>query len=357
MLDKKEQIDITFCLPVYNVKDFLKDCIDSIMNQKTKQITYEILCIDDCSTDGSYEYLLNFSKENSILRVLRNNKNSKISYTRNRLLDEAKGEYIWFIDPDDMIYADSVQYVFEEAQKRNADFLYCNYRRIEENFTIKQNFIFDGKPARLVLDKEDLPIDEEKRKMNAVWAGVFRRSFLLDNELRFNERMTMQEDAVFWWEFKQRTEKMYKIDSPVYLYRQRKSSLTHTASNSRRREQYFSNIEKFKVYKKYFHDKNFAKDRKILAKKIFLTRQGIVNCLVAFDDKNEIKNQLNILKKESIYPYKLSFLAFCGKGSVLKKMLSFLLPLKPFFWLSHFMYKRKKRKNIEVNYGTQAGLF
>ncbi len=273
MMNANEKIDITFCLPVYNVKAFLKDCIDSIMESETKDLFYEILCIDDCSTDGSYEYLLDLAKENGKLRVLRNFKNSKISYTRNRLIDEAKGEYIWFVDPDDLLYVDAIQHIFDEAKKTSADVLYCNYQRVPENFSIKnqekKTLFFEKKLARHVLDKEDLPIDENNRKMNALWAGVFRRSFLTGNHLRFNERMTMQEDAVFWWEFKQKTDKMYKIDSPVYLYRQRTSSLTHTASNSRRKEQYFSNVEKFKVYNRYFHDKNSCQNHEVLAKKLF----------------------------------------------------------------------------------------
>lgn len=89
----------TFCLPVYNVYSFLEHCIKSINEQDMSGIKYEILCIDDYSTDDSYKRLEKLSKTNDRIRVLKNAKNYGVSYTRNQLIKEAIGKYIWFVDP------------------------------------------------------------------------------------------------------------------------------------------------------------------------------------------------------------------------------------------------------------------
>ena len=81
---------ISFCLPIYNVETFLEKCILSIENQNINE-EYEIFCIDDCSTDKSFNKIKDLSKKYESIRIEKNDKNKGVSYTRNRLLKEAKG--------------------------------------------------------------------------------------------------------------------------------------------------------------------------------------------------------------------------------------------------------------------------
>ena len=67
------------------------------MNQPFDGINYEIVCIDDCSTDSTYEVLISLAKQYKQIRVLKNKQNKGVSYTRNRMIDEALGKYIWFV--------------------------------------------------------------------------------------------------------------------------------------------------------------------------------------------------------------------------------------------------------------------
>lgn len=90
-------------------------------------IQYEILCFDDSSTDDSYERLEKLSKTNDKIKVLKNDKNYGLSYTRNRLIKEATGKYIWFVDPDDIV-RNVVSVFYNEAEKMQCLAIIKEYR-------------------------------------------------------------------------------------------------------------------------------------------------------------------------------------------------------------------------------------
>ena len=343
--DAKEFIDVSFCIPVYNAKDFLRDCICSIeaQNLSEAEIDYEILCIDDCSTDGSHDELVRLSTEYRHIKILKNEKNQGISYTRNRLIKEAKGKYIWYVDADDMLFKNCAKRVFEEAERVKADVLYCNYIRVSEDTKGNESYVFDSeKMARLIKNKEDIPCDNNKVKMNALWACLFLKEFLTKNNLYFDEQVHMQEDAIFFWAFKHATDKIWKIDAPVYAYRQRKISITHNVSEEVKKKRYLSMLGKLEIYQKWLNEGYYSK-KKIIKRKVLLTRQGIVLCLASLSDEEYVANELKRLRKQKVYPYPLCWYAFfTAKGNIGVKFLRLLLPIEKVFWLYHKIYKRKK---------------
>ncbi len=98
----------------------------------------EILCLDDCSTDGSYELLKRFTDRYPNMKVLQNDRNLGVSFTRNELIRKACGKYIWFVDPDDMLYPGVVNLVLQAAEDTNADVILGNYLEVPEVY--KQRF-------------------------------------------------------------------------------------------------------------------------------------------------------------------------------------------------------------------------
>lgn len=88
-------------IPVYNKVECLKKYLSTIINQNI--IDYEVIIVDDFSTDGSYEYLKEIEKTCNKLKVYRNNKNMGIGYTRNKLISHSSGKYLIFVDPDDYV--------------------------------------------------------------------------------------------------------------------------------------------------------------------------------------------------------------------------------------------------------------
>ena len=128
-----EKIDISFCLPVFNVEKYLKECIKSIVSQCQDNISYEILCIDDNSTDNSYHTLKDLQNNYPHIILYKNEENKGVSYTRNRLISLAKGKYIWFVDPDDMLYPNVVKLLYDEIEKNNENVILGNYINCDED--------------------------------------------------------------------------------------------------------------------------------------------------------------------------------------------------------------------------------
>lgn len=175
--------DITFCLPVYNVSRYVSDCIDSILSE-IKGMNVEIICIDDCSTDDSWEILNKICAHNNNCFCFKNNSNRGVSYTRNRALDLARGKYIWFIAPDDLLYPGVVKSFLECAEREAADIILGNYMKVEESFSLRSDSLSQENSIVFAKTKEMiLPSDNFGNKMCAVWSGMFRSSFLIDNKL------------------------------------------------------------------------------------------------------------------------------------------------------------------------------
>lgn len=114
-------IKISIIIPVYNTEKYLRQCVDSCINQTLKEI--EIILVDDCSTDSSWEIEKEYAKKDSRIRIFKQDKNMRQGAARNRGIQEASGEYIWFIDSDDYINLEACQLLYETAKKHDVQIL------------------------------------------------------------------------------------------------------------------------------------------------------------------------------------------------------------------------------------------
>ena len=100
-------IRVSIILPTYNASKTIDRCIESIINQTYKQ--WELICCDDCSTDNSFDILKKWEKKDNRIKVLKNEKNQKAAYTRNKCIKLARGEYVALIDDDDYCVVDRIE--------------------------------------------------------------------------------------------------------------------------------------------------------------------------------------------------------------------------------------------------------
>lgn len=112
-------IKVSIIIPVFNVENYLRKCLDSVINQTLKEI--EIICIDDCSTDSSYSILKEYANKDRRIILIKNDSNKGSGETRNVGIENAKGEYIGFIDSDDFINDIYFEELYNTAKKFNAD--------------------------------------------------------------------------------------------------------------------------------------------------------------------------------------------------------------------------------------------
>lgn len=344
--------DISFLLPVYNVAPYIKDAINSILVQKLEKFNYEIICVDDASTDNSLQVLeeLKEKNESDNIRVYSNTMNRGVSYSRNYLLKLAKGEYISFVDPDDVL-GDNNDILLKAAYKSNADFVYGNYSKItgSDHFFEKDNTEAETQSGQeITCFWKNPPIDREGNGIAAVWSGIFKRRFLIDNAIVFDPKVSFKEDTLFFHDFLSHSPKIYKINVDRYYYRQREGSLLHSVNSEEKHlKLYKSSYYLYKHMEAINQRYSEGCDNKnYLAQHIEVIKRDIVTNLAGAQSSKYIAKQLKALKAEGVYPYKNNKEDLFGISPKYKAVLYYLVPIEPFFWILHGLfiisYKRQK---------------
>ena len=297
MSNNKNSIMISFCLPVYNVKKYISQCIDSILNQKVSG--FEIICVDDCSTDGSYEFLQFLEKRIPELKVYRNEINCGVSYSRNRALMHSNGEYIWFVDPDDLLAPGSAQLYLDSIENVSGEVILGKCLTFNDG---EIPGVMHGTDKNLRVDFSDINNFYQQVSFGC-WEGLFKRYFLIDNNLFFREKLKVFEDITFYMEFGLKGQDIYRIDHYGYCYRKRKTSLSHRYDDPQLKlyvTQCFDVLEIFAELllaneKKYHYT--------IKQHMTWIERTAILR-LIRIQDGRYVREKMKALKKMGYYPYK-----------------------------------------------------
>lgn len=127
---------ITVVVPCYNVEKYVEKCLDSIMKQTYKNL--EIILVEDCSTDNTYNVIKNYSKKDKRIKLIKNEKNSGLSFSRNAGIKAATGKYISFIDSDDYITENFYEDLLEAMKKNKAEVAMCDIKVVYEDTSYTQ---------------------------------------------------------------------------------------------------------------------------------------------------------------------------------------------------------------------------
>ncbi|MCI6152860.1 MAG: glycosyltransferase [Fusobacterium perfoetens] len=225
--------ELSIIIPVYNKEKYIKKCLDSI--KYISNIDYEILVINDGSTDNSQKEIEKISKENKKVKVFEK-KNGGAGSARNLGLLNAEGRYIWFVDSDDLIVAEEFEQFFKNVKINNLDIGFGNYNIFyNEDEIIKKEI---NKEKRL----EKIPIIDGKRYFSItekyklsnmiVCKNIYKREFLLKEKILWPENMIF-EDEVFYYLTLNRAQRVKYIDNDIYLYRQNVENSVMTKSEEK----------------------------------------------------------------------------------------------------------------------------
>lgn len=221
-----KNIDVSFIIPVYNVEKYLAECIESIIMQT--QISYEIILVNDGSMDKSIDICKNYSKQYPYIYVI-DKINEGVSVARNIGIKSAKGKYICFIDADDFYCEDFAKKFVDLCNYYCLDIIRGLYKCYdEENKKYLDNFK-DIDYADKVLKGENFLVQSIKNNTNEVvpWLGLFRRSYLIDNNLFFPESIDYEEDQLFFLKaLIGKNCNIMQIKNVFYVYRKRIGSCT-----------------------------------------------------------------------------------------------------------------------------------
>jgi len=126
----KQNIYLTIILPCYNVEKYITECLDSIYNQDITENDYEVICVDDCSTDSTRDIIVQYQENHDNLRLINHNINKKQGGARNTGLKVAHGEYIWFVDSDDYIKPNVLKKLLNICIDNQLEVLQFNYDKV-----------------------------------------------------------------------------------------------------------------------------------------------------------------------------------------------------------------------------------
>lgn len=228
---------LSILIPIYNVAPYLHDCLQSIASQASA--TIEIIALDDCSTDNSLEILRTFCASSPVpIQILQHPHNRGLSAARNTLLDNARGEYIWFIDSDDMLAPEAIHSLQTLIHTHPADLVLCDYSVLHSAERLKhrlrdESHIHTFPKSDTTLMTDPIKLFEgifQKRKLH-IWSKISRRS-LWSTDLRFPEGRVM-EDIVVTPRLCLRVKNYVHASEPWVIYRQRAGSILSTPSQKK----------------------------------------------------------------------------------------------------------------------------
>jgi len=216
-------VEVSVIIPVYNVESYLRRCLDSICHQTFQDM--EIICVNDCSTDGSGIILDEYAATDSRIRVLHNATNLKAGMSRNIGLQTASGKYVYFMDSDDYIDSGYLQQLYDNAEKYHADITINTSIWIDVEKR-KHQYVHSAMPPvpdeGCYIDN----IDSIEKTYHVVWIRLFRREFLASNQVLF-ESIDYAEDLIYSYIASLYAKAIFIFPgTSFYTYCRRKNSLS-----------------------------------------------------------------------------------------------------------------------------------
>lgn len=226
---------VSIIIPVFNVEKYLRECLDSTINQTFSDI--EIICIDDGSTDSSPEILKEYANKDTRIKII-TKENSGPSIARNAGIEVARGEYITFLDSDDYLEIDAIQQLYDKASSEKLDMLlFCAKSFCDKGFaTPLRNVYYRTCPAPLtkITSGPEFLVNSFKshNHIGTVAIKFFRLRLLKDNNIKFIEGI-LHEDEPFYYESILAARRVTKIPNQFYLRRFHYGSITTCEKNSK----------------------------------------------------------------------------------------------------------------------------
>ncbi len=202
---------ISIIVPVYNVKDFLTECLESLTAQTYENL--EIIIIDDGSTDGSSELCDKLKYKDKRIAVI-HQKNGGLSAARNAGLKVAKGEYVAFVDSDDSVNPSFIKALFQAIKTNNSDISVCGY-----DDDLPKEKTLTGKEAtiNLLLAQENIDI--------LAWNKLYKKTLFIKNHISYPVDK-IHEDNLTTYKLYSKSNKVSFVPESLYNYRKREGSIT-----------------------------------------------------------------------------------------------------------------------------------
>lgn len=208
---------VSILIPAYNAATYLPQCLDSVLKQTYRDL--QVVIVDDGSKDNSLEVCKEYTARDARVEVY-HQENQGVAATRNHLLDKVKGDYVLFVDADDWIEPDMVEYLTSLAADYNSEMVMCDRVINDEKPSEKESEVN-------ILQQEKAICDflYHDYFVGSLWNKLISRN-ILQNE-RFHRGISYGEDALFCWRALQKVNNVVVCNKQLYHYRMNEDSISH----------------------------------------------------------------------------------------------------------------------------------
>lgn len=332
---------VSVIMPVFNAEKYLEKSISSVFDQTYKNV--ELICIDDNSSDNSYETCMNYAGVYKI-KVLKNAINSGQEISRNRGLQIANGEYIMFLDADDYIEQNCIYKMYTSALRNRADITIATYSKVyngieKDRILSIESKCYTRKEFSSFLLSE-VPFDV----VSCIGSKLYNSSFLKNNNITFQNKYKYNEDMGFSLDSIKVASSIEFINKPFYKYNIRNSS---SVMSSYRENMFWSIIKVWELMRDLFIQEEIFEQKKVTYYKnigylmansltnevIFKDKKTFIRTATSLRDYSDFENALTSLNNELRYYFLFNLIKLKMYGVC--------------YWILYFK-KTKKRSEVIV---------
>ena len=234
------EILLTYIIPVYNTERYVLRCLQSIVNQQLWPDDYEVLVVDDGSTDGSRAVVEAFAAKHRQVKLL-TQQNAGVSAARNLAMDNARGRYLMFVDSDDRLGDDVIHRLVQRAIDDDLDVLSFNYECEDAQGNVLPHSREDNYATTPVVTGYDFL--QVHSMTPYVWRFLLRREYLQQGGWRFDPSLIVCEDGALIARFLLNAPRMAHEDTIAYCYVNRSDSAMHNPDKEHLRRRVFSQVD------------------------------------------------------------------------------------------------------------------
>lgn len=328
---------ISIIVPVYNVQNYISNCIESILGQTHTEL--ELILVDDGSTDHSGEILVEYAKKDSRIITI-HQRNMGVAAARNNGVRKAKGDFVGFVDGDDSIESDMYEILYNMLMSYEADIAMCGMKMVDSNGHIYNKLINDDKyMARDALLELSNTIDILKyclceREM-FVWNKLYKKNLLKD--IRFPEGKVF-EDHFIMYKILEQAKKIIITEEKKYMYLYRTDSISHSKFNRNYFDLINAQIEQYEYISSTYHELE-SDSRRLMFTDLLAIMENVIldNCLHIY--RKEILSIIDEVKK---YP-----ITNCGLSTLEIRLLNLLFSDIDEYFIKEKSIIIKKKKIVE----------
>lgn len=327
---KKDKL-VSIIIPVYNVEKYIEECITSCLNQSYEEI--EVIAIDDGSKDNSGKILDKITLKNKRLKVI-HEKNSGVSATRNKGINEASGDYITFVDADDYLAPDAIKYMVEIIEKTNSEF-----GILKNCFTSSGQSQFENMIKEINIEDAIVLLLGLSMELGC-WNKIYSKKMLIKNNIKFNEDLFYGEGLQFILNVAQNSKKIGLGTKAVYYYRKNNMASATTSFNY---DKYINGEKSLQNVKDYLIKKSDKIDITWKFHYAMFAQNAMLACL---NNKNHVNNYKKIYY-EWKNKFNLYYKELIKSKYIIKKDKIKLFLIKKFPEIFIFIRNKKIKKTIK----------